>query len=368
MNDHETDYLIGMDDDDLTDAAAKNAEEVDPEVIEEARRRLIYQEDDLEDFEPIDVSEPRAPRKEIEVIEEALAIRRRDWLKGHISYVYAAAGIVVVIVIIAFIYMFYRNSNPLSRMMTAASKDFGTSFDFTAEMTENGEPVMQYEGTASFDRSRHTIEAVCSADYNTYTYTTVVTADRKKSTKGIYYSDKWTLRDCSDAVQNFIDFDRSFSKGEFNGGAFLRFTELTSDYSTREIDSFMKIVKNRLTTNSTITSVTSEKVGGDTHYHYDIDLYELMDMISKEGASIFYRASDYEKFVAAFEDNKSVIKNAKFSFDYVVNSSGYLSSFETRLISNGRNFGFSCEMSNFGKAGVEIPEGYQKALERAAVE
>ena len=49
------------------------------------------------DFEPIDVSEPRAPIKEMDVIEEALAIRRRDWIKIHRSYIFAVGvGLVVV--------------------------------------------------------------------------------------------------------------------------------------------------------------------------------------------------------------------------------------------------------------------------------
>ena len=51
-------------------------------------------------FEPVDVSEPRAPIKELDVIEEALAVRRRDWVKSNRTYIFAGVGLVVVILIV----------------------------------------------------------------------------------------------------------------------------------------------------------------------------------------------------------------------------------------------------------------------------
>ena len=93
-------------------------------------------QDDMSDFQPIDVSEPRAPVKEMEVIEEALAIRRREWIRTHLNYIYAGVGLIVVGLIVLGIYLYYQSTNPMSRFIGSLSKDFSTSFHYDVKVTD----------------------------------------------------------------------------------------------------------------------------------------------------------------------------------------------------------------------------------------
>lgn len=320
-------------------------------------------DDELEDFEAIDVSEPRAPVREMDIIEEALAIRRRDWVKMHLSYIYAIIGVVVVGLIVLGIYLYYQNANPMSRFVSSLSKDFSSSFNYEVQVTEDDKAVMSYDGSINVNRSKHELEAIYEADYNRYTYTGAVYARNKNAVKGSFYNGKWTTRDCSDNAQDFFEFDKAFRSGGFDGGAFLRFTGLTSDYSTRELTEMVGVLKKRLSTDSPIATIKSDRVEGGTRYTYDIDLYELFTLIQENGASVFYRATDYDKFVKLFEDNKSIIQNADCTLTFVVDSAGYMSSLDLTVDSEGKSYGLSCRMSDFAKAEVEIPDSFFKAAQ-----
>ena len=351
---------------------ADNAEATDDTLVKDDIDidDLKYEDpdDDYSDFEAIDVSEPRAPIKEMEVIEEALAIRRRDWIKKHLSYIYAVVGVIVVGLIVFGIYIYYQSNNPMSRFIGSLSKDFFTSFHYDVTVSENDKPMMHYKGDIAVDRAKHSIESLYEADYNSYTYTGAVYARDKNAIKGSYYNNKWTTHECADNVQDFFDFDKAFRSGGFDAGAFLRFTGLTSEYSTRELNSAVGLLRKRLSTNSPIATIKTEKAEGGTHYHYDINLYELFSMIRNDGASVFYRATDYDKFVALFEANKSIIENSKCTVDFLVNSAGYMSSFEMIVMTEGQSYGLSCEMSDFSTAEVEIPDAFLKAAQLTAGE
>ena len=338
---------------------------IDAEQEELSAREESDADDDF-DFEPVDVSEPRELRKEAEVMKEEWKKSRREWFRSHLSYIFAGIGVVVVALIIFGVYTLYQNSNPMSRLMHAAAKDFGTSFDFDAEMTENGRSVMSYSGTVSVDRSKHRIEALYDADYDSYTYTAALTGDDNNAEKGVLYNDEWIVSGCTEKVQDFFEFDRGFRNGRFSGGAFLHFMGKSSDYHSGELKKFVNVVKKRLSTDSSIATVTSSKVDGGTQYHYNIDLYELRNMIVDDGAPVFCRASDYESFVTSFHENEKVIKSAVCTADYLIDSSGYLRSFEIKLVTYGKEFGFSCEMSNFGSASVELPESFVDAIDKKA--
>ena len=320
-------------------------------------------DDEYTEFEAIDVSEPRAPVKEMDIIEEALAIRRKDWIKTHLSYIYAVVGVIVVGLIVFGIYMYFQSTNPMSRFISSLSKDFSTSFHYDVAVTEDDKPMMHYTGDIAVDRGKHSIKSLYQADYNSYTYTGAVYAQDKSAVKGSFYNNKWNTHECADNVQDFFDFDKAFRSGGFDGGAFLRFTGLTSDYSTRELNKAVGVLKKRLSTNSSIATIKSEKAEGGTRYHYDINLYELFSMIRNDGASIFYRATDYDKFVALFEANKAVIENTKCTADFLVDSAGYMSSFEMAVTTEGRSYGLKCEMSGFSNTTVEIPDAFLKAAQ-----
>ena len=314
-------------------------------------------------FEAPDVSEPRAPVREIDVIEEALAIRRRDWIKTHLSYIYAGVGIIVVILIALLIHMLFQNSNPMSRFTSSISKNFNSSFQFDVQMTEDDESVMRYTGAVDVNRSKHTAKAAFEADYNRYQFSQAVYADKDVAKKGSYYQKQWLVRDCLDNAQDFFDFDRDFRSGTFDGGAFLRFTGLTSDFSTRELNAFVNTLMKRMSTDSAIAQITTEKVDGEEHIHYDISLQNLFEMVKNDGASIFYRATDYDAFCENYELNKGVIEDATFTVDFTVNGSGNMSYLEAKIVVGGKAYGMTCRMSDFGEASVEIPQGFLKAAE-----
>lgn len=318
-------------------------------------------QDDMSDFQPIDVSEPRAPVKEMEVIEEALAIRRREWIRTHLNYIYAGVGLIVVGLIVLGIYLYYQSTNPMSRFIGSLSKDFSTSFHYDVKVTENDQPMMSYTGDIAVDRNKHMIESQYDANYNSYTYTGAVYVHDRTAVKGNYYNNKWTIEECEDSAQDFFDFDKAFRSGGFDAGAFLRFTGLTSDYSTRELSKAVGVVKQRLSTNSRIATIKTEKAEDGTRYLYDINLYELFSMIKENGASVFYRATDYDKFVAVFDANKAILEKSECTVNFVINSAGYMSSFDMTVTAEGQSYGLSCEMSDFSKTEVAIPDSFLTA-------
>lgn len=339
------------------DAAEKD------DVISENTVFVETNDDDSASFRAIDVSEPRAPIRESEVIERALKIRRIAWIKSHLVYLFAVLGVIVVGFIVFGIYMYFQSTNPMSRFVSSLTKDFSSSFDYEVEVNDGEETVMSYVGAIEVNRSKHAIDAFYKADYNRYFYTGAVYAHGKDTVAGSLYNGNWSIHDCSEKVQDFFAFDNSFRTGGFDSGAFLRFTELTSDYSTKDLTEMMTVIKQRLSTNSAIATITSEKFSDSTLYHYDINVYELLKMIRDDGASMFYRSPDYDAFVERFEASKTTLQATKCTLEFVVDSAGHMTSLKINVNTGENTYGISCTMSNFGSAEVEIPETFLKAAQ-----
>lgn len=318
---------------------------------------------DVFEFRSVDVSEPRDPISESEAFEEAQANHRREWFRAHRTVIFAGIGVVIVALIVFGIYLYFQSTNPMSRFNAALAKDFSSSFHYDIKVTEDDKPVMSYDGAISIDRGKHDITALYQADYNSYTYTGAVYAHGKDNVKGSYYNDKWAIRDCAEGVQNFFDFDKDFRAGKFNTGAFLRFTKLTSDYSTTELNKTIDVLKQRLSTNSTIATINTQNADGGKRYDYTINLYELFLKIKEDGAPVFYRATDYDSFAALFDANKSVLENAECTASFEIDSAGYLTNFNITVKAEGRSYGLSCAMSDFSSAEVTIPESFFKAAQ-----
>ena len=196
-------------------------------------------------FEPIDVSEPHEPRREMDVIEEALAVRRREWLRVHRSIIFIIIGFIIVGLIVFFIHMYFQSINPVRRFSASLYKDFSAPFHYAVSVTEDGESKMHYDGTIKIDRSKHTLDALYEADYNDYSYIGAAVCDGNIATAGNYYQDRWTTHDCTEMAQNFFDFDADFRYGGFDCGAFMRFTGLTSDFSIRESAKLLSVIRQR---------------------------------------------------------------------------------------------------------------------------
>ncbi|MBR1534341.1 MAG: hypothetical protein IJ639_08250, partial [Ruminococcus sp.] len=121
----------------------------------------------------------------------------------------------------------------------------------------------------------------------------------------------------------------------------------------------------RLSTDSTIATITTSSADGGTRYDYAINLPELLTMIKENGASVFYRATDYDDFVASYDLNKHIFENSACSMSFTVDEAGYLTVFEVKVTVEGTEYGLSCNMSSFGSADAALPEEFLKA---AAIE
>lgn len=321
-------------------------------------RGIVLADNELEKFEPADVSRPVETRKESEILAELKAEYRRRWIREHLTLIFIAVGLVAVGLVFLIIHLYNQDANPVNRLMSASAKDFSTPFDFEVALTVDDKPVMSYKGSVDSDGRNHKAEIAYDADYNEYTFKGAVYADPNLAAKGYYYDKEWTVRDCEERISNFFDFDGDLRRGEFDAGSLLRFTDLTSHYSSKELNKFFKVVKEKLASDSPVAKITTEKKDDGTVYRYDVSPVELFDMISKEGASLFYSADEYNWFREKLEGNREVIENAECVITYTINKDGYLTDFDITVSYSGHSYGLNCDMSSFGNTKVELDPAF----------
>ena len=325
-------------------------------------RGLTLADNGFDNFEPADVSRPVEIRKESEIIADLKAEYRRRWVREHLTLIFIAVGLVAVGLVFLGIHFYNRDTNPVNRLLSASAKDFSVPFDFEVVLTEDDKPVMSYKGSVDADSRSRKAQIVYDADYNDYTYKGAVFVDSNIAAKGFYYKDEWTVRDCHERISDFFDFDSALRKGELDTGALLRFTGLTSHYSSSELSKFFKTVREKLASDSPIAKITTEKKDNSTFYRYDVGPAEVFDTISREGASLFYSADEYYSFKEKFESGKDGLDGSECVMTYTINKDGYLADFDITVSYSGHSFGMSCDMSGFGFAKAEIE---QKFLEKA---
>lgn len=312
-------------------------------------------------FKTIDVSEPTTPRKETEIIQEQITLERKAWITSYKKLIYGVIGIVLVALIALFIYFFYQGTNPMSRLVSSSAKNFGTSFEFAVQMSKNDDVVMRYDGSISVDRSKRSIEALYDAVYTDYSYKAAVYSDGTNAVRGSYLDGKWIIRDDSDKIRDFFDFDTDYRNGGFDSGALLRFTELTSDYSAEQLDELVKLLRDRLSTNSTLAVISSQNTEQGTQYEYIVDLSSVLKLIADEGAPLFYRSSDYDRFRERYLANIDNIGDAQMRIAFTTDAGGYLSYFGISLDTGTDEYSFICDMSSFSEAEVAVPDDFLKA-------
>lgn len=315
------------------------------------------------DFVAPDVSVPTDPRREIDIIEEEIAQRRRSWIRSHMNMIYAIVGVLVVGLIFLGIHWYNETHNPMSRMISTSAKDFGSSFDFDVTVEKNGVAVMRYGGTYAMDSGDQTVRAVYDAQYTDYQYKNVVYTEATglQSYKGNYYNGQWTIGDCTDKVQDFFDFYDDYRHGSFDGGSFLRFAGLTSKYSSSELGRFVDMLKDRLGSNSSVSTYSTSRTDGKTSYTFDIDLDGLFRLITTDGASLFFRSTDFDRFCARYKANADIIKEAGCKMSYTANAAGYMENFSIRLDVGEEEYAVYCTMSNFATAVPNIPADFYEA-------
>ena len=350
-------------------AKAKGDPAGNPAAAENTAPEIPSLEDDFSDTLIIggDDYEQRAINRrltELGQLREEAALERKEWLHSHRILFIVIASVIVIALIFVGMKIYNDANNPLSRFNSASAKNLGSSFSFHVTAETGGETMMTYDGAMRVKPSDQRVEIAYDADYGSYSYSNVIYTYDNETYKGNYYNGQWTLSTVSGKVEDFFDFYKDYSVGRFDGGSFLRFTELSSEFAAYELTNFVNSLKGRFTTDNPAAKITSSHndEDGSTMFRYDLSLIAIADIIREEGAPAFFRSRDYDSFVAKLEANRESLKEAECVMKYTITSSGYLSELEIELIGDESNYVLRCEMSDFGTAEPEIPEEfYRKA-------
>ena len=298
---------------------------------------------------------------ETELDDEKPMSFRRMWLAEHKVAVFTVAAIVLIALIFFGIRWYNNFSHPLTKFMNASAKNFNDSFSFNVEMEKDGEIYMRYKGAYEANSGKQELKALYDADYGSYAYTGAVFSEGDTRICGNLYDGKWRVRDCTEKVLNFFDFNTDYRGGSFDGASFLRFTGLTSDYNYDELNRFMKIFKDQMNGSTPLASVEITSKDGAKTYSYQIDMTEFFNLVRDKGASIFFSALDYDAFCALYLNNDASIKQSDCHFSYTINSGGWLEEIRLTLTAGGETFSAHCTMDSFGEAQVEIPKEFLNA-------
>lgn len=284
------------------------------------------------------------------------------WIKNHMLAVYIGAAVLLIVAIFFGIRIYNDKNHPVTKLMSASAKDFNSSFSFELEADLNGKPMMKYSGTYEADPAKQNVKALYDADYGDYQYTGAVYAQGETRCSGSLYNGKWRVRDCSEKVLNFFDFNTDYKAGRFDAASFLRFTGLTSQYSADELNRFMKLFKSRMNGSSELAELSVTAEDGSRVYTYDLSLSAFFELVRDKGASIFFSAIDYDAFCKLYEMNEASVKSSECRFSYTINSGGWMSAAALSWTVDGDEYSISCTMDDFGEAKVAIPDGFMEAV------
>lgn len=288
---------------------------------------------------------------------------RRQWIKDHMVVVYFGAAILLIIAVFFGIRAYLTSNHPIAKFMAASSKNFNSSFRFDVEAIENNNTVMHYQGTYTADPSKQNVKVLYDADYGSYSYMGAVYSEGETRVSGNLYNGKWRVRDCSEKVLNFFDFNTDYRAGRFDGASFLRFTGLTSSYSADELNNFMKLFKSRMNGDSELAKAEVTSSGDERVYTFDIDLQEFFDLVRDKGAPMFFSALDYDAFCLLYEKNEDTIRRADCTFSYTINNAGWMTAMSVSLTTGGEEYAVRCTMDDFGETEVNLPSAFMEAIE-----
>jgi hypothetical protein len=296
---------------------------------------------------------------ELGQMREEVAMERREWLRSHRMTFIVIASVLIITLIFIMMKVYNDANNPLSRFISASGKNLGSSFHFRITAEKDGEDLMTYDGVMKAEPSGQRVEIEYKADYPAYSYRNVIYTYNGETDKGNYYNGQWTLSSVTDKVSDFFDFYTDYRVGRFDGGSFLRFTELSSEFSSSVLTDFVHSLRGRFATDSPAARITIDPGDdGSTAYRYDLSLITIAEIIRDEGASAFFRSSDYDSFVAKLEANRESIEDAECAVLYTITPSGYLSSLEIDFSGAQSSYVLRCEMSDFGTAEPDIPDDF----------
>ncbi len=304
---------------------------------------------------------PAINESELETDQPVFSLR--DWIKDHLIVIYFGAAILLIIAIFVGISAYQNANHPIAKFMSASSKNFNSSFRFDLEMIENGNTQMRYKGTYSANPSKQNVKALYDADYGSYSYMGAVYSEGETRVNGNLYNGKWRLRDCTEKVLNFFDFNTKYKAGHFDGASFLRFTDLTSRYSADELNTFMKLIKSRMAGDSDLATAKITSSGDSKTYTFEINLREFFDLVRDKGASVFFSSLDYDAFCSMYKQNESTVRQADCIFTYTINNAGWMTEMSLSVTVGDEEYTVKCTMDDFGEAAVNFPSTFMDALE-----
>lgn len=280
------------------------------------------------------------------------------WIGDHMYLIYILIAIILFLAVFFGIRYYNKVNHPMYKFISASAKDFNASFSFDCSAEKNGETVMHYTGSYEADPNQQDLKAVYEADYGSYTYTGAVFAEDDTRISGSLYDGEWRVRDCTDKVLNFFDFNTDYRQGRIDSASLLRFTDLTSRFSANELNDFMTLFINRMDGNSSLAKVETTHSDNAKAYAYTVDVGEFFDLVRDKGASIFFNALHYDAFCSLYELNKKTVDNAACSFTYTINDAGWLTDFSFSITAAGDEYTIRCAMDDLGSAEAAIPDAF----------
>lgn len=281
------------------------------------------------------------------------------WLRFS---VFVAIALVAVLVIAILIVFFNLNNNVLKSLVDSSCENFESgSFDYHITASINDKTHLEYVGQLEFDINTQLLKSSYHADYNTYEYDSVTSANGADAYTGSYYGGKWTVEDYTDKALDFFSFYRSYSKGKFDAGAAVRFTDLNDKFDAVQLQSSVENIIKELSSAKAIDDVLcceTVQTEDGTVVTLRPQSDELFQIVSKNLSSAFTSAKEYEEFKKMIDDNSQALSKAKTVVSYTISKNKYLTEVHIEHTVDDKCYKIDILMDNFSNAQVEIPDGF----------
>ena len=281
------------------------------------------------------------------------------WLKFS---VFVTIALVAVLGIFLLILLFNYNNNVFKRFVDASVKNFESGgFNYHISASINDKTYLDYVGKLEFDIQKQHFESEYHADYDTYEYDSVTYAHGADSYTGNFYGGKWMVESYTDKALDFFSFYRSYTKGEFDAGAAVRFTGLNDKFNAVALQSSVENIFKELSSTKAINDIlcceaTQTENGLVVTFTPKSD--ELSQILSRNLSSAFTSAKEYEKFKTLLDENSGALSKAKTVVSYTINKDKYITDIHFQHTVDDKCYELDILMSEFGNTQVEIPDSF----------
>lgn len=274
-------------------------------------------------------------------------------------------ALVLVFVVIVSIFSINLNNNSFKKFHRASIKNFESSgFEYEVSAGINGENYMSYAGALEFDLRDQILESQYHAVYTDYEYDAVSYAHKSQAYRGNYYGGRWTVEEYTEKALDFFSFYRSYKRGEFDAGALVRFTETNDIFRAVQLRNSTMATIEELSKPTAINNILHQKIQSTengTVYTFTPDMDEVMAIVTRNVASAYSSAKEYNEVKQRIDESMTNLENAQTTVSYTISLDKYLTDIEIVHIVNGDRYVIEIHMSNFGKTDVEVADGFLTA-------